>query len=99
MSLRLRDDPQIRLWGFSALGVEAPGLVIGDGARDDDVLALIPVGGRRDAMLGGELQRVDDAQYLLEVAPGGHRINQDQLDLLVRPDDEDVADGLVVGRG
>ena len=49
-------------------------------------------------MLGAELQRVDDAQHLVEVAADRHRIDQDQLDLLVRADDEDVADGLVVGR-
>ncbi len=38
-----------------------------------------------------------DAQDFREIAPRGHRIDQHQLDLLVRPDDEDVADSLVVG--
>ena len=38
-----------------------------------------------------ELQRV-------EVAAGGHRIDQNELDLLVRSDDENVAHRLVVGR-
>src|SRR5207248_3267124 len=33
------------------------------------------------------------------VPPGRHRIDEDELDLLVRADHEDVADGLVVGRG
>ncbi|MCY1504967.1 hypothetical protein D9M68_391580 [compost metagenome] len=48
-------------------------------------------------MLGGQLQRVDDAQHLVEVAAGGHRIDEDEFDLLVRTDDEDVAHRLVVG--
>ena len=50
-------------------------------------------------MLGGELQRVDDAQHLVEVAAGRHRIDEDELDLLVRADDEDVAHGLVLRGG
>ena len=44
-------------------------------------------------------RRIDHAQDFLEIAPGGHRIDQHQLDLLVGADDEDVADGLIVGRG
>ena len=54
---------------------------------------------RRHLVLRRELQRVDHAQHLVEVPAGGHRIDDDQLDLLVGPDDEDVADGLVVGGG
>ena len=34
-----------------------------------------------------------------KLRPGGHRIDEDQLDLLVRADDEDVAHRLVVGGG
>jgi hypothetical protein len=74
------------------------GLVVGDRPGDDDVLALLPVDGRRDPVLGGELERVDHPEDLVEVAAGGHRVDEDELDLLVGPDDEDVADGLVVGR-
>ena len=59
---------------------------------------LLPVHRRRHLVLGAELQRVDDAQHLVEVAADRHRIDQDQFDLLVGADDEDVADGLVVGR-
>ena len=43
-------------------------------------------------------QRVDHAQHLVEVVSGGHWIYEDQLDLLVGPDHEHVADGLVVRR-
>ncbi len=49
-------------------------------------------------MLGAELQRVDHAEHLVEIAPHRHRIDQDELDLLVGADDEDVAHRLVVGR-
>jgi hypothetical protein len=45
-----------------------------------------------------QLQGVDHAQHLVEVPAGRHRIDEDQLDLLVRADDEDVPHGLVVGR-
>ena len=54
--------------------------------------------GRRDLVVRRQLERVDHPQHLVEVAAGGHRIDQDQLDLLVRADHEDVADGLVVRR-
>jgi hypothetical protein len=40
---------------------------------------------------GGELQRIEDAQHLVEVAARRHGVDQDELHLLVRPDDEDVA--------
>src|SRR5262244_3667863 len=58
---------------------------------------MLPIHRRRYFVLGGELQRIDHAQHLVEVAAGGHRIDQNELDLLVRADDEDVAYGLVVG--
>jgi hypothetical protein len=85
------------LWVFET-GEEILGFVIADRRHDDDVFALLPVGGSRDAVLGRELHRVDDPQYLLEVPPGGHGIDQDELDQLVRPDDEDVSHRRVVGR-
>src|SRR5260370_40490631 len=98
-SPRLRHNPDIRPWRFPALRIDGFGLVVADRACDDDVLALFPVGRRRDAMLGGHLQRIDRAQDFLEIAARGHGVDHDKLYLLVRPDDEDVADGLVVGRG
>ena len=54
---------------------------------------------RRHLVLGGELDRIEDAQDLVEVAPGGHRVGERQLDLLVGADDEDRAHGRVVGGG
>src|SRR5258705_6723361 len=47
--------------------------------------------GGRDLLVRGQLQRVDHSQHLVEVAPGGHRVDQDELDLLVRADHEDQA--------
>ena len=67
-------------------------------AGNDHILAVLPVDRRRHPVLGGELHRVDHAQHLVEVAACGHRIDQDELDLLVGADDEDVAHRLVVGR-
>ena len=49
-------------------------------------------------VLRGQLERVDHAQDLVEVPAGRHRVDEDELDLLVRADHEDVADGLVVRR-
>src|SRR5215204_2402828 len=50
-------------------------------------------------MLCSHLQRVDYSQHLVKVAARGHRIDEDQLDLLVRPDDKHVPYSLVIGRG
>ncbi len=61
--------------------------------HDDDVLALLPVGRGGDLLLGRELQRVDDPQDLVEVAPGAGRVGQRELDLVVGADDEHRAHG------
>ena len=58
---------------------------------------VLPVDRRRHLVPGGQLQQVDHAQHLVEVAARGHRIDDDELDLLVGADHEDVAHGLVVG--
>jgi hypothetical protein len=75
------------------------GFLIGDGSGDDDVVALLPVGGGGDLVFRGELHGVEDAEDLVEVAAGGHGIAELQLDPLVGADDEDGADGGVGGRG
>src|SRR3954451_5481106 len=89
-SIRLRDDADVGLGRLPFTELLLASLV-GDRAGDDHVIALLPVDRRGDLVLGGELERVDDAQDLVEVAAGRHRIDEDQLDLLVGPDDEDVA--------
>jgi hypothetical protein len=63
------------------------------------VVAIAPVRGRRDLVLGRELHRVDDAQHFVEVTPGAHRVRDHQLDLLVGADHVDVPHRLVVDRG
>src|SRR5436305_15124432 len=74
-SLRLGDDADVRLRGLP-VAEDLLGLVVGDGAGDDDVLALLPVHGCGHLVVGGELQGVDDPQHLVEVAARGHRIDE-----------------------
>jgi hypothetical protein len=75
------------------------GFLIGDGSGDDDVVALLPVGGGGDLVFRSELHGVEDAEDLVEVPAGGHGIAELQLDLLVGTDDENGTDGGVRGRG
>src|SRR3954447_5837160 len=92
----LRDDADVRLGRLPAVRVLLLSLLVGDRAGDDDVVAGLPLRGRRDLVLRGQLQRVDYAQNLVEVAAGRHRIDEQQLDLLVRTNHEDVANSLVL---
>ena len=92
--------PQVGLQGLPALGEAALGVVVAERRDDDDVLAVLPVDRRGHRVVGRQLQRVEDADDLVHVAPGRGRIGQRQLDLLVRADDEDRAHGQgVVGVG
>src|SRR4051794_25360378 len=58
--LGLRDDPDVRPGGLP-LAECLLRLVVRDRARDDHLVALLPLGGGRDLVLRGQLQRVDDA--------------------------------------
>src|SRR5690348_7855504 len=86
--LRLRNDPQIRLWRLPAARVFLLRVFIRDGAADDDVITRFPVHRRGDAMFGRELERGEDTQNFVEVASRAHRIAELQLDFLVWTDDE-----------
>src|SRR4051812_38794483 len=77
---RLGHDAQVRLRSLPAARVDALRLVVADRARDDHVLAVLPVHRGGDPVLGGELERIDDPKHLVEVAPGGHRVDEHQLD-------------------
>src|SRR5438128_2375961 len=66
---RLLGDAQVRLGRLPALREELLRLFVVDRAGDDHVLPLFPVGGGRHPVLRGELQRVERAQHLVEVAP------------------------------
>ena len=85
LRLRLWHDSDVGLRRLPALRILLLGVLIGHRAGDDHVLAMLPVHRSRDLVLGGELERVDHAQHLVEIAASGHRINEDQLDLLVGP--------------
>ena len=96
--LRLGRRAEVRLDGFVA-GEDFVGVFVGDGAGDDDVFTLLPVGWGGDLVLGGELDGVEYADDFVEVAAGGHGVGDLELDALVGADDEDGANGRVVGGG
>ena len=50
-------------------------------------------------MLCRELDGIEHAQYLVEVAAGAHWVTEHQLDLLVRPDYEHSSHSSIGGRG
>jgi len=63
-----------------------------DAGVDDDVLALLPVDRRRDAVLVAKLDRVDRAQDLVKVTPSNGGVRERETDDLLRVDDEDGPD-------
>src|SRR5258707_8835186 len=85
LRLRLRLDADIGLGRLPTLRILLLGVVVADRTCDDHVLAELPIHRRRHLVLGCELQRVDHAQHLVEISAGGHRIDQNELDLLVYP--------------
>src|SRR5450631_60554 len=93
--LRLCRDAQVGLRRAIARE-DLLGLVVRDGPGDDHVLPQLPVHRRRHAVLRRQLEGVDHPQYLVEVATGRHRVDEDQLHLLVGTDHEHVAHRLVV---
>src|SRR4030095_4340037 len=95
--LRLRYDPHIWLWRLPALRITPLRLLVGYRTRNDHVLARLPVDWRSHLMLGSQLQRVDYPQHFVEVTARRHRIDKNQLDLLVRADDVNIAHGCIIG--
>src|SRR6266404_748077 len=91
-----RHEAHVRLRRAPALRVDLLRFLVGHRARDDHVLARLPVHRRRHLVSGGELDRVEQPQHLVEVAPGGHRIAEHRLDGLVGRDDEYGTHGLIV---
>src|SRR3972149_4818585 len=73
-------------------------LGVGNRGHDDDVLTLLPIDRGGHLVLRGELAGIDETQHFVEIAAGAHRIGEHRLDLLVRTDDEDRADGGIIGR-
>jgi len=97
---RLRGVAEVGLHLPHALGKHLLGVGIGHRGDDDAILPLLPVRRSGQLMGRGQLQGIDDPQDLGEIAAGARRVGEGELDLLVRPDDEDRAHGgLVVGIG
>ena len=94
--LRLRSGAEVWLHGFVARE-DFVRIFVRNCAGDDDVLTLLPVGRRCDLMLRGELDGVEYADDFVEVAAGGHGVGDLKLDALVGANDEDGANGGVVG--
>src|SRR5690606_8711152 len=94
---RLLGLPQIGQHGLeSAEALDC--FLVRNPAADDDIVTLLPVGRSRYGKLRSELDGVDGAQYFLEIPAGRHRVGEDELDPLVRADDENRTDRLVVRR-
>src|SRR5262249_51242745 len=53
-SVRLRDDAQVGARRLPAVRVSPLGILVAHRAGDDDLLTLLPVGGRRHLVLGGQ---------------------------------------------
>src|SRR3546814_8698595 len=87
----LLDDAEVRLQRLPALGELLLRLLVGKRRGDDAVVTLVPVHRRRHGFGARELERIDHAQHLVEIPARGHRIDDHQLDLLVRSDDVYVA--------
>src|SRR5262249_50712723 len=85
---RLRYDTDVRPRRFPALGIDLLGFLVGDGARNDHILALPPIHRGCDPVLRCKLQGIQHAEHLVEIAPRGHGIGNDEFDPLVRPDHE-----------
>src|SRR5215831_2915481 len=66
--LRLRNDPDVRLRRFP-VPEELLRLVVRDRPGDDHVLALVPVDRGRHLVARRQLQGIDHADDLVEVAP------------------------------
>jgi hypothetical protein len=64
---RLRKGAQVRLDGCPATGEEGLCFFIGNGSTDDDIVAIFPVNRGGNLELGGELQRIDNAEDLIEI--------------------------------
>lgn len=66
--------------------------LIGRNSRvNDNIITLVPVHRCSYSVLVTELQRVDDAQNLVEVAAGGSRVGNRESDDLLGVDHEDCA--------
>ena len=75
-----------------ALGKKLVRLLVQDGWEDDDLIAAPPVHRRGDLCAVGELQRIDHAQDLVEVAARRCRVGKGESQHAARVDYEDRSD-------
>lgn len=85
------DFGQTQIWLLLpvALWEELVCFFVRDGGEYDDLVAVLPVGGSRDAVGVGKLQRVDHSEQFVEVPAGRSRVNQRQPDDSLWVDNED----------
>ena len=83
-----------RRYGLDLIDVReaCPGVLGGQRRRDDDPLADLPVRRGRERARVGDLEAVEGAEDLVEVASDRLRIGQRESDLVAAVDEEDGAD-------
>jgi hypothetical protein len=86
--LWLGDDSKVRLRRLPAIRVFLLGFLVRHCRHDDHILAVLPIYWSCHLVGSRELYRIEDPQNFVKVAACGHRVNQHQLDLLVRADQE-----------
>src|SRR5438309_1917384 len=97
--LWLRDDAQVRLGRLPAIGILLLRFFVRHRGQNDDFAALLPICRGGYFVLSRELNRIEDAQYLVEISAGAHGIAELKFDLLVRTNNEYRAHSGIVRRG
>jgi hypothetical protein len=72
-------------------GKDLVSFLVRDRTGNDDVVSLAPICRGRHAMLGSELDRVENPHNLIEVAARRHGVSQSELDAFIWSDDENGA--------
>lgn len=98
LSIGLRSYPQVRLYPLMSFREFLRYLLILYRGCNDHIFTLFPIGRSGHAVLGRELQAVDNAEQLVEVPSGGSRVGDHQFHFLVRPDDKYLTNGEFVRR-
>ena len=79
---------EVGFYFAAAFGEKSGNVLVFDRRADDAILAVLPIGGGGDFVVGGELKGIDHAQEFGEIAAGGGGIGERQFDFLARSDDE-----------
>jgi len=73
------------------------GLLVGNGGWDDHVISRLPIYGRGYAVLGVELDGIEDAEDFVKIASAAHGVDQHEFDFFVGTDHKYGANRRVVG--